>query len=75
MNTQTEKTPLNCIIQLLINLVPKKMKLNNEYEMTDKQREMLEDVQSRIKLSVPRFDELLKEAIDQGEEETFEQTM
>ena len=43
--------------------------------MTDKQREMLEDVQSRIKLSVPRFDELLKEAIDQGEEETFEQTM
>ena len=49
--------------------------LNNEYEMTDKQREMLEDVQSRIKLSVPRFDELLKEAIDQGEEETFEQTM
>ena len=49
--------------------------LNNEYEMTDKQRDMLEDIQTRIKQDVPGFDELLKEAIDQGEEETFEQTM
>ena len=49
--------------------------LGNEYEVTDKQREMLEDIQTRIKQDVPGFDELLKEAIDQGEEETFEQTM
>lgn len=49
--------------------------LSNEYEMTDKQREILEDVQTRISNSVENFDELLKEAIEQGEDETFEQTM
>ena len=49
--------------------------LSNEYEMTDKQREILEDVQIRISNSVENFDELLKEAIEQGEDETFEQTM
>ena len=49
--------------------------LNNEYEMTDKQKEMLEDIQTRIQNTVVGFDKLLKEAIDQGEEETFEQTM
>ena len=49
--------------------------LGNEYEVTDKQREMLEDIQTRIQNTVNGFDKLLKEAIDQGEEETFEQTM
>ena len=49
--------------------------LNNEYEMTDIQREILENVQNRISNSVENFDELLKEAIEQGEDETFEQTM
>ena len=49
--------------------------LNNEYEMSDKQREMLEDVHTRIKLSVPGFDELLKEAIDQREEQEVNQGM
>ncbi len=49
--------------------------LSNEYEVTDKQREMLEDIQTRIQNTVIGFDELLKEAIDQTEEETFEQTM
>ena len=49
--------------------------LNNEYEITDKQKEMLEDLQTRISSTVPEFDELLREAIDQSEEETFEQTM
>ena len=49
--------------------------LGNEYEVTDKQREMLEDIQTRIQNTVKGFDKLLKEAIDQGEEETFEQTM
>jgi len=43
--------------------------------MTDKQREILDDVQIRISNSVENFDELLKEAIEQGEDETFEQTM
>ena len=36
---------------------------------------MLEDLQTRISSTVPEFDELLKEAINQDEEETFEQTM
>ena len=49
--------------------------LGNEYEVTDKQREMLEDIQTRIQNTVNGFDKLLKEAIDQGEEETFELTM
>ena len=49
--------------------------LGNEYEVTDKQKEMLEDIQTRIQNTVVGFDKLLKEAIDQGEEETFEQTM
>lgn len=49
--------------------------LNNEYEITDKQRESLEDVQTRIENSVDRFDELLRGTVGQSEEETFEQTM
>ena len=49
--------------------------LNNGYEITDKQKEMLEDLQTRISSTVAEFDELLKEAINQDEEETFEQTM
>lgn len=49
--------------------------LGNEYEVTDKQREMLEDVQTRIKFSVPEFDDLLKKAIEQSDDETFEQSM
>ena len=44
--------------------------LNNEYEITDKQKEMLEDLQTRISSTVLEFDELLKEAINQDEEET-----
>ena len=34
--------------------------LGNEYEVTDKQREMLEDIQTRIQNTVNGFDKLLK---------------
>lgn len=43
--------------------------LGNEYELTDGQTSMLEGVQDRIKNSVVNFDELLREAIDQNEEQ------
>ena len=49
--------------------------LNNGYELADKQRKMLEDMQDRIQYSVVGFEELLKESMDKSPEETFEQTM
>ncbi len=49
--------------------------LNNEYEITDKQRDMLEGIQDHIQYSVVGFEELLKASMDECPEESFEQTM
>lgn len=49
--------------------------LNNDYEMTDEQRNMLESIHDRIQYSVANFNNLLKEAIAQSPGENFEQSM
>ena len=49
--------------------------LNNGYELSSEQTEVLEQVQEKIKESVPNFDEKLREEIDQECEEEMGMSM
>ena len=49
--------------------------LNNGYELSGEQIEVLEQVQEKIKESIPNFDEKLKEEIDQECEEEVGMSM
>ena len=49
--------------------------LNNGYELSGEQIEVLEQVQEKIKESIPNFDEKLKEEIDQECEEDMGMSM